>query len=128
MIFVDTSVWITFFRATNSRTVVHLRDLLDAERVALAAPVRVELTAGASRRDRATLERLLSALPVVYPPQETWRRIDAWVAIAVEAGERFGFADLLIGSLAADEGAHVWSLDRDFTRMARLNFIETHSL
>ena len=128
MIFVDTSVWITFFRATNSRMVVHLRDLLEAERVVLAAPVRVELTVGASRRDRATLERLLSALPVVYPTQETWRRIDGWVAIAVEAGERFGFADLLIGALAADEGAPVWSLDRDFTRMARLNFIETHSL
>ena len=82
---------------------------------------------GATRRDRPMLERLLSALPLVYPKPETWRRIDTWVARAGDAGERFGFADLLIGSLAADERASVWSLDRDFARMARLDFIEEHS-
>ena len=128
MIVVDTSVWIAFFRSLNPRVVVQLRDLLDAERVALAAPVRVELLAGASRRDHRTLERLLSALPVVYPKQETWRRIDVWIASARKAGEHFGFADLLIGSLAADEGATVWSLDRDFGRLARLGFIKTHAM
>jgi len=127
VIVVDTSVWIAFFRSAHRRTVAHLRDLLDAERVTLAAPVRVELMVGAARRDRPTLERLLSALPLVYPKPETWRRIDTWVARAVDASERFGFADLLIGSLAADERASVWSLDRDFARMARLDFIETYS-
>ena len=94
----------------------------------LAAPVRVELLVGAARRDRPMLERLLSALPLVYPKAETWRRIDTWVARAADAGERFGFADLLMGSLAADERASVWSLDRDFTRMARPAFIENYTL
>jgi len=128
VIVVDTSVWIAFLRSAGSPIVVHLRDLLDAERVTLAAPVRVELLAGASRRDHPTLERLLSAVPVVYPKAETWRRIDSWIASALQAGERFGFADLLIGSLAADEGASVWSLDRDFRRMKRLGFIDTHAM
>ena len=108
--------------------VVHLRELLDAERVILTAPVRVELLSGASRRNHRTLEHLLSALPILYPKEQTWRRIDGWITTALEAGERFGFADLLIASLAADEGAMIWSLDRDFKRLARLGFIETHTV
>lgn len=127
MICVDTSVWIAFLRSKDRRIVADLGDLLDQERVELPAPVRVELLIGASRRDHPALERVLSALPVVYPNAGTWRRIDAWTGIAVKAGERFGFADLLIGSLAADEGATVWSLDHDFRRMARLGFIEAYA-
>ena|SRR5262245_12939728 len=66
-------------------------------------------------------------LPILYPQGETWRRIDGWVVRAVAVGARFGFGDLLIASLAADAHAAVWSLDRDFDRMARLRFIATHT-
>ncbi len=128
MIIVDTSVWIAFFRSTDPAVADHLRGLLDTEQVTLAAPVRIELLAGASRRHHPTLERLLSALPLAYPTHETWRRIDAWIVPALKAGERFGFADLLIGSIAVDEGAAVWSLDRDFGRMQRLGFVDTHAM
>jgi len=128
MIVVDTSVWVAFSQSSDRRVVGHLQSLLEADEVALPAPVRVEILVGASRRDHARLQRLLSALPVLYPSERTWRRIDAWVATAVAAGERFGVADLLIASLAADEGADVWSLDRDFARLARLRLIETHAI
>ena len=127
MIVVDTSVWVAFFRSAKSTVAPSLRELLDADRVALAAPVRVEILAGASPRHHAELDRVLSALPVVYPQLDTWRRIDTWIETALGAGERFGFADLLIGALAAGENAAVWSLDGDFVRMARLGFIETHA-
>jgi len=123
LIAVDTSVWVAFFRATDRAIVADLENLLDADQVLLVAPVRVELLAGASRRDFQTLDRVLSALPVVHPKRETWQRIDQWLASAVAAGQRFGSADLLIASLAVDEQAAVWSLDRDFRRMARLRFI-----
>jgi predicted nucleic acid-binding protein len=128
VIVVDTSVWLAFFRSSDRRVVGHLQSLLEADEVGLAAPVRTEILSGASRRDRPRLHRLLSALPVLYPSDPTWRRIDAWILTAVAAGERFGFGDLLIASLAADEQAGIWSLDGDFDRMARLRLIETHAI
>ena len=62
----------------------------------------------------------------IFPTDATWTRIETWVARAVAAGERFGFADLLIGAIAADQGAALWSLDTEFDRLARLRLVEAY--
>ena len=123
MIVVDTSVWIAAFRSAASREAHVLADLLDRDEVALPVVVRLELIGGASRADRPGLRRLLSALPLLYPTDDTWQIMDGWVDRAAEAGRRFGFGDLLIGALAAETGALVWSLDSDFARMESLDLI-----
>jgi predicted nucleic acid-binding protein len=126
MIAVDTSVWVAALRRRESPEARELSLLLDRDEVGLTAPVRVELLAGARQRDRGRLRRLLSALPVLYPAEGTWARIDAWIDRAGAAGERFGFADLLIGALASERNARVWSLDSDFARMHRLGLIDLY--
>jgi predicted nucleic acid-binding protein len=103
-----------------------LAALLDADEVTLAIPVRIEILAGASKRDLPQLRRTLSALPVVYPGEETWTLIDRWIDRAASRGQRFGFGDLLIGALAAETGALVWSLDADFTRLSKAGFIQLY--
>ncbi len=95
--------------------------------MALAVPVRVKILSGASRRDRPRLRRVLSALPLYLPDADLWSRIDGWVDRAVDAGERFGVADLLIAAIATGRGAKIWSNDTDFMRMARLGFVELHT-
>jgi predicted nucleic acid-binding protein len=126
VICVDTSVWVAALRSAASAEARHLTALLDADDVALPAPVRAEILSGASRRDRPRLRSALSALPVLYPEAATWHRIDGWIDQAGDVGDRFGVMDLLIAGIAMEQRAPVWSLDEDFARMERLRFVELH--
>ena len=127
MILVDTSVWVRALRAALNREAAGLRTLLDADEVALATPVRIEILAGAPARDQPRLRRLLSALPCWPPAPSTWRLVESWLEPIARAGERFGVVDLLIAAVAAEHEVEIWSLDRDFERMARLNLVRVHS-
>jgi predicted nucleic acid-binding protein len=126
MIVVDTSVWVTALRSAASREATVLDTLLDADEVTLPVPVRVELLSGASNKDRPALRRGLSALPLLFPTDETWNLIDSWIERAGRAGERFGIGDVLIAALAREIDALVWSLDADFKRMAQQHLIELY--
>jgi predicted nucleic acid-binding protein len=126
VIVVDSSVWIAALRSRQVREAETLQALLDADEVALPVPVRLEILSGATQADRATLRRTLSALPVLYPTDDTWRLIDGWIDRASGRGERFGMGDLLIGALSAEAGALLWSLDDDFRRMSRLELVELY--
>ena len=122
MIVVDTSVWVGARHQPGGEVFKTLRDLLDADEVALALPVRLELWAGTARADRRAFRRAFSALPLLVPTEQTWKPLDEWIARASDAGERFAIADLLIARLADEIGALVWSLDSDFERLARLKY------
>jgi predicted nucleic acid-binding protein len=123
VIVVDTSVWIEALRKGQSPQAHTLRALLDADEVALAVPVRIELLGGASVAQRPVLRRALSSLPVLYPSDETWALMDKWLETASRAGETFGVGDLLIGAMAAETNGLVWSLDSDFLRLERLGLV-----
>ena len=126
MICVDTSVWVSAFRAGRGSRAEQLSGLLDSDQVALPAPVRLEILSGAPFGEQSRLRRVFSALPVWYPGEDTWARLDEWVTKAVGAGERFGVADLLIAAIAADHAAALWTLDLDFERMEALGMIRLH--
>lgn len=126
MIVVDTSVWINAFRDQKSSEARHLSDLLDKDEVAIAIPIRIELLSGARRSDQPRLSRTLSALPMFFPTDATWRRIEGWLGTIKNAGDWFGIGDLLIAGIGAENQAAIWSLDGDFGRMAKLKLIEIH--
>src|SRR5437867_10567175 len=96
-------------RHQASEAAATLRELLDADEVALALPVRMELMAGIAARHRAAFKRGLSALPVLRPTDETWSLIGGWVEPAADRGYHFSVTDLLIAGLADEIGAHVWA-------------------
>ena len=124
MIVVDTSVWLA---ASRQKLVAEaLRSLVDADEVALALPVRLELLAGTARHDRAAFRRVYGALPQLHPTEETWTTIPGWIERAKDAGESFGLVDLLIASSASEIGGLVWSLDKDFERMEKLGFVSLY--
>jgi predicted nucleic acid-binding protein len=126
MIFVDTSVWVAFFRGRTPEVAAELRRLLDDDQVAVPVPVRAELLSGASLDGQARIKRSFAALPTFFPSRDTWALLDNWIARATRARERFGVGDMLIGALAAERGGRVWSADDDFTRMSRLGLLRIH--
>jgi len=66
VIAVDTSVWIDFFRGRSS-IVERLSGLLDRDEVALPVSVKIEILSGARKSEVSQLERVLAALPILYP-------------------------------------------------------------
>lgn len=126
MIVVDTSVWIAATREPSGPLAIMLDGLIDADEACLALPVRIELLAGLGRRDREILRRGLSALPLAVPTDVTWGLVERWVESAADAGQRFVVVDLLIAALAHELTGLVWSLDRDFERMASLGFVQPY--
>jgi predicted nucleic acid-binding protein len=128
VIVVDTSIWVEAHGRPTGATANCLRSLLDADQVALAAPVRLELFAGVSRRDQSALARALSALPLLQPSDDTWRLVERWVSTGADRGQRFALSDLLIAALAAEIGGLIWSLDEDFKRLEQLKLIERYEV
>ena len=126
MIVVDSSVWIAAGR--QPLVADALRQLIEADEVTLALPVRLELWAGLARHQRTTFQQQFSALPMLYPTEDTWTPIAGWIERAADAGERFGLIDLVIASLAVETGGLVWSLDKAFERMERLGLVSLYSL
>lgn len=127
MIVVDTSVWVEAVRRPKGAVQFTLKQLIDADEVGLALPVRLELMAGIARKDRRAFGRALSGLPVLVPTEDTWRLIESWVAPAADKGQRFGVTDLLIAGLAHETGALVWSHDGDFDRLETLGLVQTYA-
>lgn len=125
MIVVDTNVWIAARR--QKRLADALRSLLEADEVALALPVRLELWAGIPRHQRRDFVRMYGALPQLHPTEDTWRALAGWIERATDVGETFSIPDLLIASSTAEIGGLVWSLDKDFERMERLGFVSLYS-
>jgi predicted nucleic acid-binding protein len=126
VILVDTSVWIATHRSPDSGDAQTLRSLLDSGDVALPLPVRIEFVAAAPRKDRGTLRRVLSALPLVVPTDDTWQVVESWTARARDAGYAFNLADLLIAALAHELTGLVWSLEKDFGAMEKLGLIRCY--
>ena len=126
MILIDSSAWISAIRNPGGRDDITLRGLIDSDEAGLALPVRIELLASTKTKSRKQLRAALTALPVVFPTDDTWAMVERWVETAAEHGERFGISDLLIAALAAEIGALVWSLDTDFERMAKLKLVQLY--
>jgi predicted nucleic acid-binding protein len=122
VIAVDTSVWIDFFRG-RSPVVEKLSALLDRDEVALPVSAKIEILSGAKKSEASRLQRVLSALPILYPTEELWRLMERWVTAGAAAGHRFGVGDLLVAALAVEHGCTLWSLDHDFARMASLRMV-----
>jgi predicted nucleic acid-binding protein len=129
LILVDTSVWIDFFSPSPGPGGAELRRMIgDVEPLALAGVVVTEILQGL-RRDIHRIEHFLSLWDMLEPRGfSTYREASAISRLARSRGISLTTMDTLIAAIALAHHATLFSLDKDFSRIARLTPLRLHSL
>ncbi len=127
MILVDSSVWIDFLSSRPGPGGQELRRLIeDAAPVAITGVVVTEVLQGL-RRDVKRIEADLSLFDLLEASGfATYRNAAALFRLARSKGISLTTPDALIAAIAVENGAEVFSLDRDFVRMAPLAGFRLH--
>ena len=128
MILVDTSVWVDFFSLSPSRAGTELRRMIaEAEPFALSGLIVSEILQGL-RRDVDEIERHLSQWDMIEPLGfSTYREAAAIFRIARARGFSLTTVDTLIAAIALDHHAILFTVDRDFSRIARITRLRLHA-
>jgi predicted nucleic acid-binding protein len=127
LILVDSSVWIDFFSPLPRRAGRELRRMIaDAEPFALTGVVVAEILQGLTR-DVSRIERYLSMWEFLEPCGfATYREAAAIFRLARASGLTLTTIDTLIAAIALEHGAALFTLDKDFSRIARLTNLHLH--
>jgi predicted nucleic acid-binding protein len=129
LILVDSSVWIDFFSSSPGRAGAELRRMIaDAERFALTGLVVTEILQGLTR-DVARIERYLAQWELLEPNGHgTYREAASIFRLARAKGLTLTTIDGLIASIALEHSASVFTLDKDFTQIARMTGLRLHAM
>ncbi len=121
MILIDSSVWIDFFSSKPGRGGAELRRMIEeSEPFALTGVVVAEVLQGLTR-DAGRIEKFLAQWDMLEPQGfETYREAAAIYRAARARGVSLTTIDTLIAAIALEHGASVFTLDKDFSRIARM--------
>lgn len=118
MVLPDTSVWISYFRSSSGREGDRLEALIAEREVAVCGPVLAELLAGASEGQREAILSTVGGLPFADLNRAGWEQVGTVARRLRQSGQTLPLTDLAIAVAAARAGHLLWSLDRDFERIA----------
>jgi predicted nucleic acid-binding protein len=129
LILVDTSVWIDFFNSAAGRSGFELERLIRANQsVAITGVVLCEILQGITR-NASQIEQFLTKWHFVEPQGfETYRRAAAICREGRAQGFTFTTMDCVIAAVALEHAASLFTLDKDFTRIAALTGLMLHPL
>jgi predicted nucleic acid-binding protein len=129
LILVDTSVWIDFFSFSPGRAGSELHRLIDeVEPFALTGVVVTEVLQGLTR-DVNRIERFLSMWDLLEPRGfSTYREAAAISRLVRSKGISLTTIDTLIAATALEHQASLFTLDKDFSRVARISALRLHPL
>jgi predicted nucleic acid-binding protein len=116
-LFVDTSVWVEFFRGTYLPA---LEEALHDGLVVLAPIVAAELlSAPLSKSERRSLTALLQDMPLHPTPLDHWLAVGALRAQLAKKGLSVSTPDAHIAECALEADALLWSNDAVFRKLAK---------
>lgn len=121
MVIVDTSAWIEAHRRDGSPAVkLAVRGLLDEFEAALCGPVEMEYLGGAKPQERERLQAWCNVLPYIRNDQKLWRKAAMNFSLLKQKGVTAPWNDVLIATIALENGCRVYAVDKHFTAMAPL--------
>jgi predicted nucleic acid-binding protein len=128
LILVGSSVWLDFFNSSPGRAGVELRHMIEeAEPFALTGVVVAEVLQGLAR-DSGHIEQYLAQWEMLEPGGfETYCEAAAIYRTARSKGIALTTIDALIAAIALEHRASVFTLDQDFSRIARFTHLALHS-
>jgi len=129
LILVDSSVWIDFFSSSPGRAGRELRRMIEGvEPFGLTGVVVTEVLQGLTR-DVNRIERFLSMWDLFEPRGfSTYKEASAISRLARSKGISLTTIDTLIAATALEHQATLFSLDKDFSRIARITALQLHFL
>jgi predicted nucleic acid-binding protein len=121
LILVDSSVWVDFFSSSPGRAGAELRRMIDeSEPFALTGVVVAEVLQGLTR-DAGRIEQFLVLWDMLEPTGfATYREAAAIYRGARAEGISLTTIDTLIAAIALEHDTSVFTLDQDFSRIARI--------
>lgn len=124
MILVDSSVWIDFLSPRPRPAGLELARLIsEGAPLAVTGIVVTEILQGLTR-DAAQIERYLSMWDLLEPGGfSTFREAAAIFRLARSRGVALTTVDTLIASIALEHAATLFTLDGDFSQIARLTHL-----
>jgi predicted nucleic acid-binding protein len=128
LILVDSSVWIDFLSSSPSAAGAELRRMIaDAEPFGLTGIVVTEVLQGL-QRDVSRIEHYLSQWDMLEPVgYETYREAAGIFRTARAKGVAVTTVDALIAAIALEHGATLFTLDKDFGRIAGMMRLSLYS-
>jgi predicted nucleic acid-binding protein len=121
LILVDSSVWVDFFSSSPGRAGAELRRMIDeSEPFALTGVVVAEVLQGLTR-DAGRIDQFLMQWDMLEPTGfATYREAAAIYRGARAKGISLTTIDTLIAAIALEHGTSIFTLDQDFSRIARI--------
>ena len=123
----DSSAWVDFFSSKPGRGGAELRRMIEeSEHFALTGVVVAEVLQGLTR-DSGRIEGVLAQWDSLEPRGfETYRSAAAIYRAARARGVSLTTIDTLIAAVALEHGASVFTLDQDFSRIARITGLSVY--
>jgi predicted nucleic acid-binding protein len=127
LILVDSSVWVDFFSSSPGRAGGELRRMIaDAEPFGLTGVVVAEILQGLTR-DSGRIERFLAQWDLIEPRGfATYREAAAIYRAARGKDISLTTIDTLIAAIALEHSLSVFTVDQDFSRIARITRLALH--
>jgi predicted nucleic acid-binding protein len=121
MVLVDSSAWIESLRRTGRLEVkLALEALLEEYEAMWCSPVRLEVLGGARREERRVLGAYFAVIPYRACNEKDWDRAVSLAWQLRDHGLTVPWLDVVIATLALQDGHRLYALDAHFERIAEI--------